>query len=70
MNIPFGGRYFETGFICVTLAVKDLTLKTRLDLNIQRSTCLCLLSAWLKGMHHHHASNALSGRVLEKGETN
>jgi hypothetical protein len=21
-------------------------------------------------MHHHHASNALSGRVLEKGETN
>jgi hypothetical protein len=43
--------FFETGFLSVDLAVPELTLKTRLA--TQRSTCLCLLSARIKGMCHH-----------------
>ena len=32
--------FFQTGFLCVALAVLALTLQTKLDLNSQRSTCL------------------------------
>ena len=41
-------QFFETGFPCVL----ELTLQTRLALNSQRSICLCLLSARIKGVHH------------------
>jgi hypothetical protein len=43
---------FETGFLCVALAVLELTLETRLALN-QKSACLCLSSAGIKGECHH-----------------
>ena len=44
----------ETGSLhYVVLAVLELTLKTRLALNSQESTCPCLLSAGIKGIHHH-----------------
>jgi hypothetical protein len=32
---------FETGFLCVALAILELTLQTRLASNSQRSNCLC-----------------------------
>jgi hypothetical protein len=43
----FGFGFFETGFLCVALAVLELTLQTRLT-PTQRSACLCLPSAGLK----------------------
>jgi hypothetical protein len=39
--------FFETGFLCVL----ELALWTRMALNSQRSTCLCLQSAGSKGDH-------------------
>jgi hypothetical protein len=33
-----GSVYFETRFLCIALAVLELTLKTMLTLNSQRST--------------------------------
>jgi hypothetical protein len=58
------------------MAVLELALQTRLHLNSQRSFCLCLLSAGIKGMHHHcqaqvetfkvHASdNATIGGLIQ-----
>jgi hypothetical protein len=47
-------RSFETEFCDVALDVLELTLKTRLTSNSQRSSCLCLLSAGIKGVHYHH----------------
>jgi hypothetical protein len=41
------------GFLCVALAVLELDLYTRLALNSERSTCLCLLSSEVKGVQHH-----------------
>jgi hypothetical protein len=46
----FGGG---AGFLCVALAVLELTLWTKLSSNSQRSGCLCLPSAGIKGMSHH-----------------
>jgi hypothetical protein len=39
--------FFETGFLCVALAVLKLTPRT------QKSACLCLLSAGIKGVCYH-----------------
>jgi hypothetical protein len=51
----------ETGSHYVALAGQDLGLQTRLALNLQRSTCLCLLSAKIKSMcHQTHLSLSLS----------
>jgi hypothetical protein len=36
--------FFETGFLCIVLAVLELT---------QKSACLCLPSAGIKGVRHH-----------------
>jgi len=48
----FGFLFFETGFLCVALAVLELTLKTRLALYSE--ICLPLpLSAGIKGVRHH-----------------
>ena len=47
-------QFFKTGFLCVTLAILELALQTRLALKLQRSTSLCLSSARIKGVHHHH----------------
>ena len=53
--VSFGIWVFETGVLCVTvLAVQELALQTRLASNSYRSTCLCLLSAGMMGMHHHY----------------
>ena len=47
------------GFVCLlrqgfsALAILELTLYIRLALNSQNSTCLCLLGAGVKSMHHH-----------------
>ena len=39
---------FQTGFLCVGLAVLELDLQTSLTQNSQRFDCLCLLSAGIK----------------------
>jgi hypothetical protein len=45
---------FKTVYLCIiALAVLQLALQTRLVSNAQRSTCLCLLSARIKGVHHY-----------------
>lgn len=44
--------YFETGSPYVVLAVLALTLKARLSYKSQRSICLCLSIARIKGLHH------------------
>lgn len=36
-----------------TLVRLELTMQTRLDLISQRSLCLCLSSAGVRGVHHH-----------------
>lgn len=45
--------YFETGSFYIFLVVQELTVWTRLALNSQRSSCLCLLKAGIKTMCHH-----------------
>ena len=42
---------FETGFLCVALAVLELTLQIKLTSNLY--TQLCLQNAELKGICHH-----------------
>ena len=42
----WGGGSVQTGFCCVALAVLEPT-------QTQRSACLCLLSAGIKGVCHH-----------------
>jgi hypothetical protein len=44
---------FLTVFLYVALAVQELTKYTRLVSNSQRSICLCLPSAGIRGMSHH-----------------
>jgi hypothetical protein len=46
--------FLKTGFLCVALAGLELTLQTRLALNLWRSTCLSLPSAGIKGICYHH----------------
>jgi hypothetical protein len=48
MDIFYFFLFFETGFLCVALAVLELAMLTRLFLNSQRSACLCLPSAGSK----------------------
>jgi hypothetical protein len=45
--------FLETWFLYAALAVLKMALQTRLASNSQRSTCLCLPSAGIKGFHHH-----------------
>ena len=46
--------FSKARFLCVTtLVVLELALQTRLVLNSQRTACLCLLSAGIKGVHHY-----------------
>jgi hypothetical protein len=40
-------------FLCVMLAVLELALQTRLALNSQRFTSLCLWGAGIKGVRYH-----------------
>ncbi|KAL6054101.1 hypothetical protein STEG23_015457 [Scotinomys teguina] len=40
---------FETGFLCVALAVMELTLASESEICSQKSSCLCLLSSGIKG---------------------
>ena len=44
----------ETGFLCVAWAVLELTLYRPGWPRTQKSTCLCLPSAEIKGVRHHH----------------
>jgi hypothetical protein len=46
--------YFDTRFLCVVLAILNFLWPLT-----QRFTCLCLLSAGIKGMRHHHLSKTL-----------
>lgn len=46
--------FFETIFLCFTLAVLELAQYTRLSSNSQISTYLCLLSTGIKSLLHHH----------------
>jgi hypothetical protein len=45
--------FFETGFLCVALAVLQLTLYRPGWLRTQKFTCLCLPSAGIKGVRRH-----------------
>jgi hypothetical protein len=46
--------FSQTRFLCVALAVLELTIdQAGLEL---RSSCLCLLSARIKGMCHHSSA--------------
>lgn len=51
--------YFGTRSHCVTLAGPELTLKTRLGLNLQRSTCAYCLSGEIKGLFLHYTCSTL-----------
>jgi len=44
--------FFETGFVCIALAVLQLSLDEA-GLQLERSACFCLLRAGIKSMHHH-----------------
>jgi hypothetical protein len=44
---------FETGFLCVALDVSGNSLCRPGWLGTQKSTCLGLLSARIKGVHHY-----------------
>lgn len=46
-------RCFETGSFYIALAVLELKMKTRLASKSQRSSCLGLPNAGIKGMSHH-----------------
>jgi hypothetical protein len=48
MDFIFIILFFKTGLLCVALAVLEL-----LALNSQTSTCVCLPSAGIEGVHHH-----------------
>lgn len=48
--------FFETGSYYVALASLELTIQTRMALNEQRSTCLCLPNADVTGMYYHLAT--------------
>jgi hypothetical protein len=59
-SLSFWFVYFETGFLCVALAVPELSLWTRLASNSQRSTYLCLPSAGVEVMCLHLPTQGLS----------
>jgi hypothetical protein len=44
--------FFETGFLCIALAVLELICRPGWP-RTQKSTCLCLPSAGIKGVRHH-----------------
>ena len=46
-------EFFEITSHCITLAVLELALQTRLASNSQRYDCFCLPSAGIKGVGHH-----------------
>jgi hypothetical protein len=45
--------FSETGFLCITLALSWNSLCRPGWPRTQKSACLCLLSAGIKGVHHH-----------------
>jgi hypothetical protein len=46
--------FFKTGFLCVALAALELTVdQAGLEPGTQKSACLCLPSAGIKGVRHH-----------------
>jgi hypothetical protein len=59
----FSFSLFETGYHYVSLAVVEFTMLTRLVLNSWRSTCLCLLSAGIKGLCPYVQLNFLIVRL-------
>lgn len=47
----FNFWFFDTGFLCVPLAVQELSLLTRLaSIELKRSACFCFLSAGINGV--------------------
>ena len=47
--------FFETGFLCVALEpILALAVDTKLTCKSQRYSCLCLVSAGIKDVSHHH----------------
>lgn len=45
--------FFETGFFYIALATQQLTQQTKLTSSSQRSFCLCLPGAEIKGVSHY-----------------
>lgn len=44
---------FDTGSHHVALTGPGLTVQTRLDSNLQRFCCVCILNAGIPGVYHH-----------------
>lgn len=60
-SLPSLAPLLETGsHYVVALAVLEIATQTRLALKSQRSTCLCLPRARIKGLHHHGLSSVPS----------
>jgi hypothetical protein len=56
---------FETGFLCVAWLSWNLLCRPSW-LQIQRSTCLCLPSAGIKGMCHHCSAKHIYFYIAKK----
>ena len=50
--------YLKTGFYNVGMVDLEVDTQTRLALNLQRSTCLCLQNTGMKGVSHHTQPNS------------
>ena len=51
--LGFGFYFLRQGFFCITLTLPGIHCVEQAALNSQRSICLCLLSARIKGVCHH-----------------
>ena len=72
INLLFFSWFFETGFLCVVLAVLELTCRPGWP-QTQKFACFCLPSAGIKGVRHHRPVKGLflhhSFDVYHTGET-
>jgi hypothetical protein len=64
--------FLKSGFLCVALAVWNLRCRLWGWPQTQKSTCFCILSAGIKGVHHHRLAhiilNVLLRTVMRPGE--
>jgi hypothetical protein len=57
--------FLETGFLCIALAVLELTHSVdQAGLELRNPACLCLPSAGTKGVHHQHPASRLLKSIL------
>jgi hypothetical protein len=58
--VLWGRGKFKIVFLCVALAILELTRYTRAASYSQRSSCLCLQSVGIKGLCHHCLARVVS----------